>query len=77
MEIAIPLFPPFDTDSDKVNAIPRWDCWIGRVENLLVLLKLVALHGADANAIAGINDRTMALLLHYVGERTYDIYEAK
>ena len=77
MENAIPLFPPFYADSDKVNAGPRWDRWIGRLENLFVALKLVAPEDTDANVIAGINDRKRALLLHYVGERTYDIYEAQ
>jgi hypothetical protein len=51
--------------------------WIGRLENLFVTLKLVAPDGADANVIAGMNDRKRALLLHSVGKRTYDIYEAE
>ncbi|XP_021352181.1 uncharacterized protein K02A2.6-like [Mizuhopecten yessoensis] len=65
---SLPIFPSFDTESDKSNAGPRWDRWIGRLENLLVALDIT-----DEDE----NDRKRTLLLHYAGERVYDIYEAE
>jgi hypothetical protein len=61
----LPSFPPFDVEADKANAGPRWKKWIGRLENLLV--------GMNMNNDA----RKRALLLHYAGERVYEIYEAE
>jgi len=40
MELNLPVFPPFDAETDKKNAGPRWDRWIGRLENLFIALKL-------------------------------------
>ncbi|XP_062571293.1 uncharacterized protein K02A2.6-like [Saccostrea cucullata] len=82
MDITLPLFPQFDPETDKINAGPRWDRWIGRLENLFIALKLVNPvvpdgEEPDQNVIKSIDDRKRALLLHYVGERTYDIYEAQ
>lgn len=74
--ILFPLFPQFDADSDKTNAGARWDRWIGRLENLFIVLKLVIADDADEGAAKLIDDRKRALLLHYVGEGTFDIYEA-
>ena len=56
--------------------------WIGRLENLFIALKLTdpfVAEGEDQNAakVKEIDDRKRALLLHFVGERTYDIYEAQ
>ena len=59
-------FPPFDYEIDKLNAGPRWEKWIGRLENLFVGLNLKDKGEA----------RKRALLLHYAGETVYDIYEA-
>ena len=82
MDVSLPAFPNFDPDTDKSNTGPRWDRWIGRLENLFVALKLVnpvVPHGEepDESAVKSVDDRKRALLLHYVGERTYDIYEAQ
>lgn len=77
MAIAIPVFPQFDADSDKTTAGARWDRWIGRLENLFIVLKLVVADDANQGAAKLIDDRKRALLLHYVGERTYDLYEAQ
>ncbi|XP_045162004.2 uncharacterized protein LOC123526819 [Mercenaria mercenaria] len=63
--MSLPLFPSFDYDADKSNAGPRWEKWVGRLENLLVGMAIT-------------NDgRKRALLLHYAGERVYDIYDAE
>lgn len=72
MEVNIPAFPPFDAETDKNNAGPRWDRWIGRLENLFVALKLVNPIVAEGDnpdhaKIKEIDDRKRALLLHYVG----------
>ncbi|KAK3088256.1 hypothetical protein FSP39_016655 [Pinctada imbricata] len=65
----LPDFPTFDFESDKSNAGPKWDRWIGRLENLFVAIKINNEEGDDA--------RKRALLLHYCGERVYDIYMAE
>ena len=64
----LPEFPPFDIDLDKSINGPRWDRWIGRLENLFVAMEIV-----DPSD----DDRKRALLLHYCGERVYDIYIAE
>lgn len=46
------------------------------MENLFIVLKLVIADDADEGAAKLIDDRKRALLLHYVGEGTFDIYEA-
>ena len=61
----LPLFPSFDYDADKSNTGPRWEKWVGRLENLLVGMNITN------------GDRKRALLLHYAGERAYDIYDAE
>lgn len=58
-------FPPFDYDIDKSNAGPRWEKWVKKLENLFIGMNL-----KDSN-------RKKALLLHYVGDSVYDIYEAE
>lgn len=61
----LPAFPSFDCETDKVNAGTRWRKWLGRFENMLIGMNIT-------------NDkRQRALLLHYAGERVYDIYEAE
>ena len=62
---SLPSFPPFDYEANKANAGPRWKKWLGRLENLFVAMNLKS------------EERQRALLLHYVGERVYDIYEAE
>lgn len=58
-------FPPFDYDIDKSNAGPRWEKWIRKLENLFIGMNLKD------------DDRKRALLLHYVGDTVFDIYEAE
>ena len=60
----LPEFAPFDY-ADKADAGPKWEKWINRLELLFT--------GMDISD----NDRKRALLLHYAGERVYDIYEAE
>ena len=61
----LPNFPAFDPDVDKNNAGARWEKWMGRLENLFVGLNI------DDDG------RKRALLLHYAGERVYDIYDTE
>ena len=80
--INLPSFPIFDVKAEKSTIGPRWDRWVGRLENLFVALKMVNLpvaEGEEANAVAikSIDDRKRALLLHFVGDSAYDIYEAQ
>ena len=63
--MALPSFPSFDVDIDKTNAGTRWEKYLSRLENLLVGMNIT-------------NDgRKRALLLHYVGERVFDVYDAE
>ena len=80
--INLPSFPTFDVEAEKSTIGPRWDRWVGRLENLFVALKMVnppVAEGEEANAVAikSIDDRKRALLLHFVGDSAYDIYEAQ
>ena len=61
----LPVFQSLDYDSDKANAGARWKRWVQRLENLFIGLKL-----EDGK-------HKKALLLHYSGERAYDIYDAE
>ncbi|XP_052806251.1 uncharacterized protein K02A2.6-like [Mya arenaria] len=61
----LPNFPSFDVDTDKSNAGTRWEKWLGRLENLFVGLKVTD------------DDQKRALLLHYAGEKVYDIYDVE
>ncbi|CAC5426706.1 unnamed protein product [Mytilus coruscus] len=60
----LPAFPSFDIETDKSNAGPRCKKWVDRLENFFI--------GLDIDD----EDRKRALLLHYAGERVYDIYDA-
>jgi hypothetical protein len=62
-DLSLPSFPTFDYDSDKSNAGPRWERWVSRLENLFVGLNIDD------------EDRKRALLLHFAGERVYEIYD--
>jgi hypothetical protein len=44
----LPDFPTFDFESDKSNAGPKWDRWIGRLENLFVAINIADEQGDDA-----------------------------
>ena len=81
-QLILPIFPAFDAEVDKSTVGPRWDRWVGRLENLFVALQLVnpiVQEGQepDEAVIKRVDDRKRALLLHYVGEQTFDIYEAQ
>ncbi|KAG1679355.1 Pleckstrin y domain-containing family M member 3 [Nymphon striatum] len=65
MEHTLPTFPSFDYDADKSNAGPRWDKYIQRLEILFEAMNIEA------------DKRKRALLLHYAGERTLDIYDVE
>ena len=68
MDGLLPAFPSFDYETDKSSAGPRWRKWLGRLENLFVAMALAR----DED-----DSRRRALLLHYAGERVYDIYNAE
>ena len=81
-QLILPIFPAIDAEVDKSTVGPRWDRWVVRLENLFVALQLVDPivqegHEPDVAVIKRIDDRKRALLLHYVGEQTFDIYEAQ
>ncbi|KAL1470826.1 hypothetical protein MTO96_024002 [Rhipicephalus appendiculatus] len=59
---SLPFFPPFNRGTAPVAIGDRWRRWIDRFENLLVALQI-------NNA-----EQKKALLLHYIGEETYDVY---
>jgi hypothetical protein len=60
----LPEFAAFDY-ADKADAGPKWDKWICRLELLFTGMNIED------------NGRKQALLLHYAGERVFDIYEAE
>ena len=81
-QLILPIFPAFDAEVDKSTVCPRWNRWVGRLENLFVALQLVdpiVQEGQepDEAVIKRVDDRKRALLFHYVGEQTFDIYEAQ
>ncbi|KAJ8299252.1 hypothetical protein KUTeg_023312, partial [Tegillarca granosa] len=61
---SIPNFPKFD-DSDSHDAGPKWDKWVSRLELLFDGMKLTD------------DKQKRALLLHYAGDRVFDIYETQ
>ncbi|KAJ8314428.1 hypothetical protein KUTeg_006578 [Tegillarca granosa] len=61
---SIPNFPKFD-DSDSHDAGPQWDKWVSRLELLFDGMKLTD------------DKQKRALLLHYAGDRVFDIYETQ
>ena len=40
-QLILPIFQAFDAEVDKSTVGPRWDRWVGRLENLFVALQLV------------------------------------
>lgn len=64
MMASIPNFPKFD-DSDSHDAGPKWDKWVSRLELLFDGMKLTD------------DKQKRALLLHYAGDRVFDIYETQ
>ena len=64
MASSLPVFASFSVHEDEKSAGTRWKKWLDRFENLLCALD--------------INDdrKKKAMLLHYVGEETYDIFDS-
>ena len=60
---ALPFFPPFIPDSDPASTGPRWTKWVKRFENFLTAMNVTE------------PKRKRALLLHYIGEVAYDIFD--
>ena len=64
----LPTFAPFMVRSDVHNseqsAGSRWKKWLDKFENLICALDITS------------DKRKKALLLHYIGEETYDIYDS-
>ena len=63
MAEALPHFPPFDISDEPGAKGPRWKKYITRFKNLMVAMNIT-----DAA-------RQRALLLHYVGEDTNEIFD--
>ena len=66
MATSLPEFGQFDC-ADLSNAGPRWKKWLARFEVLVAALNI-----GDENDD---RKRKKALLLHYMGEECFDIYE--
>ena len=62
MATGLPPFPSFDAENQE-NLAARWQRWFARFENLMVALDVED------------DKRKRALLLHYMGESTLDIFE--
>ena len=62
MATSLPEFAPFDADN-RENIEIRWQRWFTRFQNLLIALDIKD------------NKRKRALLLHYMGESTLNIFE--
>ena len=63
VQAALPFSPPFVTDSDPASTGPRWTKWVKRFENFLTAMNVTE------------PKRKRALLLHYIGEVAYDIFD--
>ena len=63
MVASLPDFPAFDVDSDTTSLGQRWKKWLSRYENSLIALDITE------------PKRRKALLLHYAGQSTQDIFE--
>ena len=66
MATALPDFDRFDS-SDTTNCAPRWKKYLARFN---ILMEALEIPETDAG-----KKRKKALLLHYVGGETFDIYE--
>lgn len=64
MAINLPPFPPFQVHAEEQSAGTRWRKYLAKFENLLTALNIVN------------DDRKKAMLLHYIGEEAYDIYDS-
>lgn len=63
MATALPQFAEFNPSGEAGGLATRWKKWINRFNNLLVALSVTEV------------ERKRALLLHYVGEQTVDIFD--
>ena len=64
MATALPQFAPFRPHVDENSAGLRWKKWLDRLENMLIALTIDD------------DKKKKAMLLHYVGEETYDIFDS-
>ena len=62
MATAVPAFPEFDVSETNTQAT-RWKKWLSRFRNLLVAMNVT------------VKTRRRALLLHYAGEATNEIFD--
>ena len=62
MATALPTFPEFDVNETSTQAA-RWKKWLSRFRNLLVAMNMTG------------KKRQRALLLHYDGEATNEIFD--
>ena len=62
MAMALPVFPEFDVSETSTQAT-RWTKWLSRFQNLVVAMNVTD------------KTRQWALLLHYVGEATNEIFD--
>ncbi len=63
MVAQLPSFPPFNPDVDPTLVSQRWLKWIQRFTNFITALDIKD------------KKRQCALLLHYTGEKVYDIFD--
>lgn len=61
---SLPNFPAFSVHAEEHSAGVRWKKWIDRFENMLC--------ATDIDS----DKKKKAMLLHYVGDETYDIYDS-
>lgn len=66
MAINLPKFPQFDC-ADLSNAGPRWKKWLARFDVMMLAMNIKDTEEEK--------ERKKALLLHYMGDECYDIYE--
>ena len=62
MSDALPNYPNFDSNSSGDVAI-RWTKWVSRFKNIMLACNITD------------QMRQRALLLHYAGEQTHDIFD--
>ena len=63
MAMQLPTFPPFSVHQEEQSAGQRWKKWLEKFDNMLCAMDITS------------DSRKKALLLHYVGEETFDIYD--
>ena len=63
MAVQLPPFPLFNPDTDPTSVSQRWFKWVQCFTNFLLALNIDD------------KKRQRALLLHYAGEKVYDILD--